>query len=102
MLGDCYVTKRSNFFLLLLLHLFWPSASVAFCECMCVDGVVVPICDLYETRNPICPEQACPGSSQQMQQMLVSPTPTVDYLYCREEVVWNNVLKKLEVIKVCD
>lgn len=93
---------RSIIVIAVLILGFVPSVTSAeTCICACVDGAVVPICDLYSDGAPICPRRKCPDGSQAVQDKLVPPTITVDYLYCHEEVIWNDSNKSIDTVNVC-
>jgi hypothetical protein len=89
------MVKGLGVLVMLLPFLFPGIVSAASCTCACVDGEVVPICELHAESNPICPDTECLGSSSMIQEMLLPPSLTVDYLYCQEEIAWNELQKSL-------
>ena len=67
-----------------------PDTADARCECRCVNGQVVPLCDSAIDIPPICPPRVCPIVTPSVDPIDLPRVPPVGTRGCRSEQVYDS------------
>lgn len=88
-------------FLLFILFLFIPMPSEAACQCACVNGRQVPICERAIDLPPLCPPRLCPLVPPSIKPLNPPRNPPIGTKRCDMQQVWNDETRQYEWVQVC-
>jgi hypothetical protein len=78
-----------------------PRTGHARCECRCVNGQVVPLCESAVEVPPVCPPRVCPVVPPAVRPVDPPRVPPVGTKICRSEQVYNQYTQRYEWKEVC-
>lgn len=78
-----------------------PTTAHARCECRCVNGQMVPLCDRAIELPPICPPRICPLVPPRVRPIDPPRIPPIGTQECRSEQVYNHYTRQYEWEQVC-
>lgn len=78
-----------------------PQDGSARCDCRCVNGEVVPICDNALDIPPICPPGICPPPPPSIRPIEPPTIPPIGTSNCRYEQVLNPQTGRYEWKLIC-
>ena len=97
---DIAMRKIFALFCLMLALPLIPQAH-AGCQCECVNGQVVPLCDSSLDIRPICPPQVCPIVAPSVQPIQAPMVPPIGTQNCSQQQVYNQSTNQYEWKTVC-
>jgi hypothetical protein len=78
-----------------------PISSWATCDCRCVNGQIVPLCDNTLEIAPICPPTICDIVPPSVRPIGVPTIPPIGTQYCAPEQVLNPYTHMYEWRTIC-
>ncbi len=78
-----------------------PKPAESRCQCSCVNGQVVALCESTLDIEPICPPRVCPIVTPSVRPIDPPRVPPIGTKNCSSEQVYNSATGRYEWQEVC-